>query len=164
MRILFSLLLFIIFTSCNQENKNSERTKNFEDLKTGDIVLISDLPELFTKIQNKQLRFNKFGISSNGNDLVTFPAKNGKYAIEYAIVDESQTQWFEKLKKYARSKFYKVEIVEYQAPPNYKSELPKPKMTIETPFNDVQTYDMTKDIMKNVFGNDEKTIYRIITF
>ena len=161
-RILFLLLLFIVFTSCGQTHKNSEDSKKVEDLKTGDIISISDLPELFTKIQNKQLRFNRFGISSNGYDLISFVEKNKKFAIDYQIVDTSQNEWFLELKKYANAKFYKVGIIEYQAPPNNTAQLPPPEMIIESSFRNEQTYDMVKDIMKNVFGNDEKTVYRIL--
>src|SRR5450631_3553693 len=85
-----------LFSFGQTENKSKEQTQNLDLMPRAEQIKISDLKSLLTRLQNKQLEFDFFGITSNGVDCIYFVPDNNLYAIEFEIMTEDQKAWFDK--------------------------------------------------------------------
>ena len=125
-------------------------------------IKISDLKSVLTRLQNKQLEFDFFGITSNGVDCIYFVPDNNLYAIEFEVMTEDQKPWLDKLKAFAQENNYRIVMTTYKNEPNYKSSEPAPVLRIETKSNLDQTATIGQKIMAQIFANSEQTTYDVV--
>lgn len=125
-------------------------------------IKISDLKSVLIKLQNRQLEFNFFGITSNGIDCIYFVPDNNLYAIEFEVMTDEQKPWLDKLKDFAQQNKYKTKMTTYNNHPHYKSSESAPVLHIEIKSDLDQTTTIGQSIMTQIFGNNEQTIYDIV--
>jgi hypothetical protein len=160
---MFAIGLTLILFSCGQsENKPKEQTQNLNPMPRAEQIKISDLKSVLTRLQNKQLEFDFFGITSNGVDCIYFVPDNDLYAIEFEVMAEDQKPWLDKLKTFAEQNNFRTIMTTYKNQPNYKSAEPAPVLRIETKSNLDQTASIGQNIMAQVFGNNEQTTYDVV--
>ena len=159
----FAIGLTLFLFSCGQtENKPKEQPKNLNLMPRAEQIKISDLKSVLTRLQNKQLEFDFFGITSNGVDCIYFVPDNNLYAIEFEVMTEDQKPWLDKLKTFAEQNNFKFVMTTYNNQPHYKSSEPAPVLRIETKSNLDQTAMIGHNIMAQVFGNTEQTTYEVV--
>jgi hypothetical protein len=159
----FGICLTLILFSCGQtENKPKEQTQNLNPMPRAEQIKISDLKSVLTRLQNKQLEFDFFGITSNGIDCIYFVPDNNLYAIEFEIMTEDQKPWLDKLKVFAQQNNYKTVMTTYNNQPHYKSSEPAPVLRIEIKSNLDQTAIIGHNIMTQIFGNNVQTTYDVV--
>lgn len=157
------LSLTLVLVSCGQnENKQNEKIQNLKAMPRAEQIKISNLRSVLTRLQNKQLEFDFFGITSNGVDCIYFVPDNNLYAIEFEVMAEDQKPWLDKLKTFAEQNNFKFVMTTYNNQPNYKSSEPAPVLRIETNSNLDQTATIGQNIMAQVFGNSEQTTYEVV--
>ena len=125
-------------------------------------IEISQLKSLLTRLQNRQLEFDFFGITSTGIDCIYFVPDNNLYAIEFEVMAQDQKLWLDKLKAFAQQNNYMTVMTTYNNKPNYKSSEPAPVLRIETKSNLDQTAIIGHTIMTQVFANSEQTKYDVV--
>ena len=125
-------------------------------------IEISQLKFLLTRLQNRQLEFDFFGITSTGIDCIYFVPDNNLYAIEFEVMAQDQKLWLDKLKAFAQQNNYMTVMTTYNNKPNYKSSEPAPVLRIETKSNLDQTAIIGHTIMTQVFANSEQTKYDVV--
>ncbi|CAL1518784.1 hypothetical protein MMC2321_02529 [Chitinophaga sp. MM2321] len=125
-------------------------------------IKITALPELLNKFENGDLDADFFGITSNGTDCIYFVQEGNLYAIEFEVMTEEQKLWIDKLKTFAQQHHYKTWMTTYGNQPAYHSSEPAPVLRIITESNAAQTASIGQNIMMEVFGNNEQTLYDIV--
>ena len=125
-------------------------------------IKISDLKSILTRLQNKKLEFDFFGITSNGVDCIYFVPDSNLYAIEFEVMTEDQKPWLDKLKEFAQQNNYKTLMTTYNNKPQYKSSDLAPVLRIETKSTLDQTAVIGQSIMARIFGNSEQTTYDVV--
>ncbi|MBK8557185.1 MAG: hypothetical protein IPL65_16095 [Lewinellaceae bacterium] len=53
-------------------------------------IKIADLKSVLARLQNRQLEFDFFGITSNGVDCIYFVSDKNEYAIEFEVMTDDQ--------------------------------------------------------------------------
>lgn len=155
-------LTLILFSCGHAENKPKEQVQNLTPMPRAEHIKISDLKSVLTRLQNKQLEFDFFGITSNGVDCIYFVPDNNLYAIEFEVMTEDQKPWLDKLKAFAQENNYRIVMTTYKNEPNYKSSEPAPVLRIETKSNLDQTATIGQKIMAQIFANSEQTTYDVV--
>jgi predicted HAD superfamily phosphohydrolase YqeG len=125
-------------------------------------IKISDLHSVLTRLQNRQLEFDFFGITSNGIDCIYFVPDSNLYAVEFEVMTEDQKPWLGKLKAFAQQNNYRIVMTTYNNRPHYKSSEPASVLRIETKSNRDQIALIGQSIMTQIFGNNEQTIYEVV--
>ena len=125
-------------------------------------IKISDLKSVLTRLQNKKLEFDFFGITSNGIDCIYFVPDSNLYAIEFEVMTEDQKPWLDKLKEFAQQDNFKTLMTTYNNKPQYKSSDPAPVLRIETKSTLDQIATIGQNIMARIFGNSEQTTYDVV--
>ena len=157
------MYLTFFFVSCGQAKKKSkEEVQNLNPMPTVAQIKISDLNSMLMQLHNRQLRYDFFGITSNGIDCIYFVPDSSLFAIEFEVMTEGQKLWYEKLKEFAQRNNYKIVYTTYDNRPTYKSSEPAPVLRIETKSDIGQTTLIGQRIMAEIFGNDANTIYDIV--
>jgi len=161
--LIITITLTLLLFSCGHaDNKPKEQTQNLNLMPRAEQIKISDLKSVLTRLQNKQLEFDFFGITSNGVDCIYFVPDNNLYAIEFEIMTEDQKPWLDKLKVFAQQNNFKIVITTYNNQPHYKSSESAPVLRIETKSNLDQTATIGHNIMTQIFGNNEQTTYDVV--
>ena len=156
-------LTFILFSCGQTENNTKEQPKNsIPIMPRAEQIKISDLKSVLTRLQNKKLEFDFFGITSNGIDCIYFVPDSNLYAIEFEVMTEDQKPWLDKLKEFAQQDNFKTLMTTYNNKPQYKSSDPAPVLRIETKSTLDQTATIGQNIMARIFGNSEQTTYDVV--
>lgn len=127
-----------------------------------ELIKIADLSAVLTRLQNKQLEFDFFGIHSKGDDCVYFIPESDLFVIDFEAMYKEQLAWMDKLKQFAEQNAYMVQMTTYGNKPRYKTSGTAPVLRIVTKSNLEQTAAIGQKIMSQVFGNDERTIYEVV--
>jgi hypothetical protein len=158
-----TLILTLFLFSCGEtESKPKEKAQDINQMQRAEQIKISELKSVLARLQNKQLEFDFFGITSNGTDCVYFVPDSGLYAIEFEVMTEDQKPWLDQLKTFAQHNNYKTVMITYNNKPNYKSSEPAPVLRIETKSNLDQTATIGNKIMTQVFRNGEQINYDVV--
>jgi hypothetical protein len=158
-----AICLTLALFSCGETgNKPKEQTDSLSPMSRAKQIKVSDLKYVLTRLQNRQLEFDFFGITSNGIDCIYFVPDSNLYAIEFEVMTEGQKPWLNKLRAFAQENNYRTLITTYKNEPNYKSSEPAPVLRIETKSNLEQTATIGRKIMTQIFGNSEQTIYDLV--
>jgi hypothetical protein len=152
----FIIAITFLFISCKDTSQKSIPVARAEQIK------ISDLKTVLTKLQNRQLEFDFFGITSNAVDCIYFVPDGILFAVEFEVMGEDQKPWLDELKKFAQQNNFSASMTTYNNRPNYKSTEPAPVLHIETKSNLEQTAAIGKKIMTEVFKNVEQTKYDVV--
>ncbi len=148
--------------SCEQANNKKEQTQNTIPMVRAEQIEISELKTELTRLQNRQLEFDFFGITSNGTDCIYFVPDSSLYAVEFEVMTEDQKPWLDKLIAFAQQNNYVTVMTTYNNKPNYKSSEPAPVLRIVTKSNLDQTVTIGHTIMTHVFANSEQTKYDVV--
>ena len=150
------------FSSCGQSDNANQELQNSIQIPRAEQIKISELKPVLTRLQNRQLEYEFFGITSNGVDCIYFVPSGEFYKIEFEVMSEEQKPWFNKLQEFAQENNYKTTKTTYNNKPHYQSSLPAPVLRIETNSNLDQTTEIGQTIMTKVFENDLATTYDVV--
>ena len=156
------VLTFAIFSCGQTESKTDGHSQNISLMERAEQIKITNLKSVLTRLQNRQLEFDFFGIHSNGIDCIYFVPDSNYYAIEFEVMSEEQKPWVDKLQAFAQLNGYRTIMTTYNNQPHYKSSEPAPVLRIETKSNLDQTASIGQNIMAQVFGNNEQTTYEVV--
>ena len=156
------ILTFAVFSCGQPENTTEDHSQNISLMPRAEQIKITDLKSVLTRLQNRQLEFDFFGIHSNGIDCIYFVTDSNYYAIEFEVMTDDQKPWIDKLQAFAQLNGYRTSMTTYNNQPHYKSAEPAPVLRIETKSNLDQTASIGQNIMTQVFGNNEQTTYEIV--
>ncbi|MGV3509490.1 MAG: hypothetical protein ACO1N7_09395 [Sphingobacteriaceae bacterium] len=160
--IFFLLGLMFFFSYCGQSDNANQELQNSIEIPRAEQIKVAELKSVLTRLENKQLAYEFFGITSNGVDCIYFVPSGESYNIEFEVMTEEQKPWFDKLQEFAQKNNYKTTTTTYNNKPNYQSSSPAPVLRIETQSNLDQTTEIGQTIMTKVFGNSLATTYDIV--
>ncbi|MCX8531830.1 hypothetical protein [Chryseobacterium luquanense] len=145
-----------IFKSIINNLKAIKASYNLEKIKDDFIakqIQIYQLPKELKLFLENKTDFDFIGIYSKGYDYIYF-AKNGNHLnIEYEATEESQIQYYEKLKNFASENNFKIEE-------EINKNVPYLKINTNTSLD--ETFRLTREIQHNIFGNNDDTKYDIV--
>ena len=160
--VFLSFGLATFFSSCGQSDNANQELQNSIQIPRAEQIRVAELKSVLTRLKNRQLAYEFFGITSNGVDCIYFVPSGESYNIEFEVMSEEQKPWFDKLQEFAQRNNYKTTTATYNNKPNYQSSLPAPVLRIETNSNLDQTTEIGQTIMTKVFGNSLATTYDIV--
>jgi len=160
--ILIVSLTLALFSCGQTDTKATEQPLNINSMPKAEQIKISELQTVLTRLQNKQLEFDFFGIHSNGIDCIYFIPDSNLYSIEFEAMYEEQLPWIDKLKQFAMQNGHNIQMTTYGNTPHYKSSDPAPVLRIETKSTLDQTVLIGQTIMTDVFGNNSLTLYEVV--
>lgn len=155
-------LVIAIQCSCGSPPKPQQPSDKPTTMLRAEQIKIADLRSVLTRLRNKELEYDFFGLTSNGVDCIYFVPDGSNYAIEFEMMTEAQKPWLAKLKEYAQAKGYDVTMTTYNNHPQYSSSEPAPVLRIETRSDLGRTATIGHDILAQVFGNNDETVYDVV--
>jgi hypothetical protein len=155
-------LAFLLFSCGQTDDKQKEQTLNLDEVQKAEQIKISDLKSVLTRLQNKKLEFDFFGIHSNGIDCIYFMPDSNLFNIDFEAMYEEQLPWIDKLRQFAEQNGYRTQMTTYGNKPHYKTSDTAPVLRIETKSDLDQTTAIGHNIMKQVFGNNDQVIYEVV--
>lgn len=145
-----------IFKSIINNLKAIKASYNLEKIKNDFIakqIQIYQLPKMLKLFLENKTDFDFIGIYSKGYDCIYF-AKNGDHLnIEYEATEESQIQYYEKLKNFASENNFKIEE-------EINKNIPYLKINTKTSLD--ETFRLAREIQHTIFGNGDDTKYDIV--
>jgi hypothetical protein len=158
----FLPLIFALSTFNISCTKSKSADQNQLQMLRAEQIKISELKSVLVMLQNRQLEYEFFGITSNGVDCIYFVPAGESFNIEFEVMSEEQKPWFDKLKEFAKTTNYKTTTITYNNEPTYQSPSPAPVLRIETNSDVDETADIAETIMTKVFSNSKATAYDIV--
>jgi hypothetical protein len=144
--------------SCNQ-NTNNQKSTNSQIPET---MVINQLPQLLTELDQGKFEFDFFGITSNGIDCLYF-VKSGKgFNIEYEAMVEDQKFYMKNIELFAQNRKLSVNHTTYNNKPQYKDQKYAPVLQIQSNADIESTSELAKKIMRDIFGNSESVQYEVV--
>jgi hypothetical protein len=159
---LTSSLTLVLFSCEQTDHKAADQPLNINSMPRAEQIKISELRTVMTRLQNRQLEFDFFGIHSNGIDCIYFIPDSNLFSIEFEAMYEEQLPWIDKLKQFAKQNGYDIKMTTYNNTPHYKTSEPAQVLRIETKSNLEQTATIGQNIMTQVFRNGEQTTYEVV--
>jgi hypothetical protein len=160
--ILLTCLTIFLFSCRDIRDNSKEEKQNHSQMIRAEQIKIADLKSVLIRLRDRQLEFDFFGIHSNGIDCIYFMPDSNLFNIDFEAMIEEQLPWIDKLKKFAELNGFKTQMTTYGNKPHYKTSNPAPVLHIETKSSLDQIAIIGYNIMAQVFGHDEKTIYEVV--
>jgi hypothetical protein len=159
---IFQITFLLAIISCGHVNHNERQAKNISPMPSIEQIEIAELKSYLMRLQSRQLEFDFFGITSNGIDCIYFVPDENKYVIEFEVMTETQKPWLDSLIAFAQRNQFRSVITTYNNKPYYKSNESAPVLRIETKSDLDQTATIGRNIMNEVFRNDDQTVYEVV--
>ena len=125
-------------------------------------IKIDGLKGALEQLVNGKTEFDFIGITSNGVDCLYIVPQNGKFDIEFECMTSEQLPCMEKIKKFCADNNIKCATTTYNNKPHYPSKVPTPVIRIELNATMNAIVDITKRMQREIFGNNEETVYDIV--
>ena len=136
--------------------------KNSDINATAKQIKISALHSELRLLEAGKTEYEFIGITSNGIDCIYFIKENNKYNIEFEAMDKQQIEIIPELEEFARKNHFEVQQLNYGNKPNYPSRDFAPVLKIVTKAELDEIFKIGKKIQKEIFQNDDETIYDIV--
>jgi len=154
------LIVTIFLSACGQSNSNADNQN--QNIIMAAQTKISGLENTLHRLQNGELEYEFFGLTSTGTDCLYFVYENKVFNLEYEVMTESQKQYFEQLKKYCNENNIRVVETTYQNQPQYSDTRFAPVLRLEINGTLEQADKLGQTLMSKIFNNDSNTNYDII--
>lgn len=141
-------------------SKKSNPSKPF--IQFAKQIQLKQLNSVMTELIEGNLEYEFFGITSNGIDCIYFVDNNGKINIEFEVMTNEQKPYVEKLTNFAKNNRYPISKMTYGNQPQYQELKEAPVYKIELNANKEKATEIGRDIMENIFGNNELTKFDVV--
>jgi hypothetical protein len=157
---ILAILIVVTFVGCTQ-TRTKENSQE-QNKATARQVKITGLPNLLSQLQNKQLQYDFFGITSNGVDCIYFVPAINHFDLEFEVMTEEQKPYLNKLRLYAEGHHWKTKDTTYGNTPKYQSTSPAPVLHMYTNASKNDIGVIGKQLMTDIFYNSESTTYDVV--
>ena len=127
-----------------------------------EFVLYDNTKPILQKLKNNQLKFNFFGLTSNGIDCLYFAFEGGKFLLEYEVMIETQKDVANNFKSWANKSGFNVITTTYNNQPKYSSTEPAPVYRVILSSNIDEAYEKGLSFYTNVFGYDKSKTFQVV--
>ena len=128
-------------------------TEKRRDRFTAKQIQLNELAEELNLVLEGKTDFNFIGITANGYDSLFFVRNDQNFNVEFRALKKIQLPYLEPLEEFALKHNIKFETEKLDR---------IPYLRIKTNTNITETVDLAKRIQKEVFGNTDSTIYKVI--
>ena len=128
-------------------------TEKRRDRFTAKQIQLDELAEELNLVLEGKTDFNFIGITANGYDSLFFVRNEQNFNLEFRALKKIQLPYLEPLEEFALKHNIKFETEKLDR---------IPYLRIKTNTNITETVDLAKRIQKEVFGNTDSTIYKVI--
>lgn len=125
-------------------------------------IKLSQLESVLEQLENNNLEYDFFGITSNGIDCIYFVDNNGKINIEFEVMTNEQKPFIDKLKGFAKLNGFKVSMTTYGNKPMYNDLKEAPVLKIETNSSTKSANEVGKQIITEIFNRDATTLFNVV--
>ena len=153
-------IVTVLLSACGQSNSNTNSQN--QNVIIAERTKISGLENTLNRLQNRELEYEFFGLTSNGTDCLYFVYENKVFNLEYEVITESQKQYFEQLKKYCNENNIRIVETTYQNQPQYSDTRFAPVLRLEINGTLEQADKLGQTLMSKIFKNDSDTNYDIV--
>ena len=141
-----------IINSIKTLGTNSGKEKR-RDRFTAKQIQLDELAEELNLVLEGKTDFNFIGITANEYDSLFFVRNDQNFNIEFRALKKIQLPYLEPLEEFASKHNIKFETEKLDI---------IPYLRIKTNTGITETVDLAKRIQKEVFGNTDSTIYKVI--
>lgn len=128
-------------------------TEKRRDRFTAKQIQLDELGEELNLVLEGKTDFNFIGITANGYDSLFFVRNDQNFNVEFRALKKIQLAYLKPLEEFASKHNIKFE----------KEKLDRiPYLRIRTNTSITETVDLAKRIQKEIFGNTDSTIYKVI--
>ena len=145
-------ILKSIINSVKTFGKNTETEKR-RDRFTAKQIQLDELAEELNRVLEGKTDFNFIGITANGYDSLFFVRNDQNFNLEFRALKKIQLPYLEPLEEFASKHNIKFETEKLDR---------IPYLRIKTNTGSTETVDLATRIQKEVFGNTDSTIYKVI--
>ena len=128
-------------------------TEKRRDRFTTKQIQLDELAEELKLVLEGKADFNFMGINANGYDSLFFVRNDQNFNIEFRALKKIQLPYLEVLEQFASKNHIKFETEKLDR---------IPYLSLKTNTNITETVDLAKRIQKEVFGNNDRTMYKVI--
>ncbi|QOW09182.1 hypothetical protein Q73A0000_01835 [Kaistella flava (ex Peng et al. 2021)] len=128
-------------------------TEKRRDRFTAKQIQLEELAEELNRVLEGKTDFNFIGITANGYDSLFFVRNDQNFNLEFRALKKIQLPYLEPLEEFASKHNIKFETEKLDR---------IPYLSLETNTNITETVDLAKRIQKEVFGNNDSTVYKVI--
>lgn len=128
-------------------------TEKRRDRFTAKKIQLEDLAEELNLVLEGKTDFNFIGINANGYDSLFFVRNDRDFNLEFRALKKIQLPYLELLEQFASKHNINFETEKLDR---------IPYLSLKTNTNVPETVDLAKRIQKEVFGNNDSTIYKVI--
>ena len=141
-----------IINSVKTFGKNSGTEKR-RDRFTAKKIKLEELAEELNRVLEGKTDFNFIGITANGYDSLFFVRNDQNFNVEFRALKKIQLPYLKPLEEFASKHNIMFETEKLDR---------IPYLRIKTNTDITETVDLAKRIQKEVFGNTDSTIYKVI--
>ena len=116
-------------------------------------IQFDELADELNRVLQGKTDFNFIGISANAYDTLFFVRNNQNFNIEFRALKKIQLPYLEPLEQFASKNDIKFET---------KTLDRIPYLSLKTNTSITETVNLAKRIQKELFGNTDSTIYKVI--
>ena len=128
-------------------------TEKRRDRFTTKQIQLDELAEELKLVLEGKADFNFMGINANGYDSLFSVRNDQNFNIEFRALKKIQLPYLEVLEQFASKNHIKFETEKLDR---------IPYLSLKTNTNITETVDLAKRIQKEVFGNNDRTMYKVI--
>ena len=128
-------------------------TEKRRDRFTAKQIQLDELAEELNLVLEGKTDFNFIGITANGYDSLFFVRNDQNFNLEFRALKKIQLPYLEPLEEFASKHNIKFETEKLDR---------IPYLRINTDTDITETVNLAKRIQKEVFGNTDSTIYKVI--
>ncbi|WP_226065048.1 hypothetical protein [Kaistella polysaccharea] len=131
----------------------NDKTEKRRDRFTAKKIQLEELSEELNLVLEGKTDFNFIGITANGYDSLFFVRNDEKFNVEFRALKKIQLPYLELLEKFASKNHIKFETEKLDR---------IPYLSFKTNTSIPETVEFAKRIQREVFGNNDSTIYKVI--
>ena len=128
-------------------------TEKRRDRFTAKKIQLDDLAEELNLVLEGKTDFNFIGITANEYDSLFFVRNDQNFNLEFRALKKIQLPYLQLLEQFASKHNIKFETEKLDR---------IPYLSLKTNTSITETVDLAKRIQKEIFGNNDSTIYKVI--
>lgn len=141
-----------IINSVKTFGRNTDTEKS-RDRFTAKQIQLDELGEELNLVLEGKTDFNFIGITANAYDTLFFVRNEQNFNLEFRTLKKIQLPYLEPLEQFASKNNIKFETEKLDR---------IPYLSLKTNTSITETVDLAKRIQKEIFGNTDGTIYKVI--
>lgn len=141
-----------IINSVKNFGKNTGTEKR-RDRFTAKQIQLDELAEELQRVLDGKTDFNFIGINGNGYDILFFVKNDQNFDLEFRALKKIQLPYLELLEQFASKNNINFETEKLDR---------IPYLNLKTNTSITETVHLAKRIQKEIFGNNDSTLYKVI--